>query len=467
MSKAIGTWFEGATVSKTAPITTRCSLLLFYHYARPPLPSQRLNLLKTFLSEQTNELGLGGRLRVASEGLNCTISGTSESVRTFSERLALWGSDVTSSDSTNSANSTSNSTSPPFSTADFKFIDDLPPDRAFKDCKILPVNELVFYGVGEHDAPLDAGGVHLDPKDYHEKMKQPNTVIIDVRNSYEADIGKFTGQNDGAATGTGATYIDPKMRKSTDFKQWLEKPETREQLTGKTVMMYCTGGVRCERASALLKTQMAEAVPEVYQLQGGIEKYMQEFPDGGFWRGKNFVFDKREAFGADNLAGVGGVVEGKKKKKKNKGDDPNIMGQCCVCNKQWDRYIGKKKCYTCGVPVLMCDSCMSLKPDKATSEETKLTVRCPLCKEEGIVVPAADQTFTNNGIDVDKKGGKAGASTTVLKWGGGHAKEKKKERTLKRTGKDKECKFGDACSREGCWFSHPRDGGGGGKKQKL
>jgi predicted sulfurtransferase len=69
-------------------------------------------------------------------------------------------------------------------------------------------------------------------------MEEDNTVIIDVRNSYEADIGKFIGQEGEG----GAEYIDPKMRKSTDFKAWLGKEETKEKLKGKQVMMYCTGG---------------------------------------------------------------------------------------------------------------------------------------------------------------------------------------------------------------------------------
>jgi len=244
MSKAIGTWFEGATVSKTPSLApdARCSLLLFYHYAAPPLNPTSLGALKTFLQTLTTTNELGGRLRVAAEGLNCTISGTHATVRAFSQQLSEW-----------IPTSALPSSTAPFATVDFKFIDDLPPDRAFKDCKILPVNELVFYGVSATDAPLSKGGVHLEPKEYHEKMKEPNTVIIDVRNSYEADIGKFNGQD-------GAVYIDPKMRKSTDFKAWLDKPETQEQLTGKKVLMYCTGGVRCERASALLKTNMGDKV---------------------------------------------------------------------------------------------------------------------------------------------------------------------------------------------------------------
>lgn len=85
------------------------------------------------------------------------------------------------------------------------------------------------------------------------------------------------------------------MRKSTEFPPWLDKPETREVIKGKQVLMYCTGGIRCERASALLKYKM-ETDPEikalgikgVYQLQGGIDKYFKEFPDGGYWQGKNY-----------------------------------------------------------------------------------------------------------------------------------------------------------------------------------
>ena len=108
--------------------------------------------------------------------------------------------------------------------------------------------------------------------------------MVDVRNRYGVDIGRFDGQEKGA--GEGATYIDPKMRKSTDFVPWLAKEETKAALEGKNVLMYCTGGVRCERASVLLKQQVGDSVAGVFQLQGGIEKYLKEFPDGGFWQGK-------------------------------------------------------------------------------------------------------------------------------------------------------------------------------------
>ena len=77
-------------------------------------------------------------------------------------------------------------------------------------------------------------------------MQQKNTVIIDVRNAYESAIGHF------APPPGGAELIDPKMRNSREFPKWLHAPETQKKLDGKNVMMYCTGGIRCERASALL-----------------------------------------------------------------------------------------------------------------------------------------------------------------------------------------------------------------------
>merc|ERR1719356_1251467 len=81
----------------------------------------------------------------------------------------------------------------------------------------------------------------------------------------------------------GATYLDPKMRKSTDFGSWLADPKTKEKLEGKKVLMFCTGGIRCEKASAYLNSQMGSDVNGVYQLKGGIERYLQAFPEGGFW----------------------------------------------------------------------------------------------------------------------------------------------------------------------------------------
>jgi predicted sulfurtransferase len=111
-------------------------------------------------------------------------------------------------------------------------------------------------------------------------------VIIDVRNAYESAIGHFQPPPGGAE------LLDPKMRNSHEFPKWINAPETREKLQGKKVMMYCTGGIRCERATALLdqleKASSAEGgdfrTEGVVMVRGGIERYVKTFPEGGFWK---------------------------------------------------------------------------------------------------------------------------------------------------------------------------------------
>jgi hypothetical protein len=170
---------------------------------------------------------------------------------------------------------------------------------------------------------------------------------------------------------------------------------------------------------------------------------MQEFPDGGFWKGKNYTFDKREAFGIEDPAGVGGVMT-KDQRKAQK----TAISKCCRCKKNWDRYAGKRKCYTCGVPVILCDSCLSIK---LVTPEENLTVRCPLCTDQGITVAADNIEYIDNGkaatLKTAETEGKA--AQTVMKSGGGFGKKKRENKLNK-----KECKFGAKCSRPNCFFSH-------------
>lgn len=251
--------------------TPKASLVLFYQYVHPAWTPAKVSALSTYLTQivKSHRTNLGGRMRISSEGVNCTVSAasTADSVNPEFEAartLRHFAQDLRNFDQE-------------FNDTDFKFVDGLDADRHFKEMKILPVKELVFYGIREEDdnvntnskksdgnldavdklgavLPKDAkGGIHLDAKEYHEMLKNKDAVVIDVRNHYEAAIGRFDGQmegrggdgkansGDGSEVPGGAQYLNPRMRKSTDFTTWLLEPETKQKLQGKTVMMFCTG----------------------------------------------------------------------------------------------------------------------------------------------------------------------------------------------------------------------------------
>lgn len=258
--KKLGAWFPSATVIKANTSATSTNhessiansadsvgsslgngvgnsvtISLYYQYISPLWSESKKQDALSFVEKWGGELGIGGRLRIAREGINATISGNYEAVRSFNQKLQLFDSH--------------------FQSTDFKYIDNLPMDRAFKDLKVLPVKELVYYGISAEEE-LGPGGVHLLPSDYHKKLGEKDTVVIDVRNQYESAIGRFSKQ----LQANGAELLVPEMRKSTDFPQWISSESVRQKIAGKNVLMYCTGGVRCERASAYLKKECGEDI---------------------------------------------------------------------------------------------------------------------------------------------------------------------------------------------------------------
>jgi UPF0176 protein len=129
-------------------------------------------------------------------------------------------------------------------------------------------------------SPLQGVGEYVAPADWNALISDPDTIVIDTRNSYEVEVGTFKNA------------IDPGTASFREFPAWFR--ERRASLTGgkaPKVAMFCTGGIRCEKATALLK---AEGVEEVYHLQGGILKYLEDVPaEESLWQGECFVFDQR------------------------------------------------------------------------------------------------------------------------------------------------------------------------------
>jgi UPF0176 protein len=148
----------------------------------------------------------------------------------------------------------------------------------FYRMKVLVKKEIVTLGQPQVD-PVNNAGTYVEPEDWNALIDDPDTVVIDTRNDYEVSIGTFKNA------------IDPKTETFRAFPEWFR--EHRESLIEgkKKVAMFCTGGIRCEKSTAFLKS---EGIDEVYHLKGGILKYLETVPEEeSLWEGECFVFDQR------------------------------------------------------------------------------------------------------------------------------------------------------------------------------
>ena len=202
------------------------------------------------------ELGLKGRILVADEGINGTVSGTIEQTNAYMELMK---------------------NDPRFSSTIFKI--DEAEQNAFKKMHVGYRPELVNLSLEDDVNPLELTGAYLDPKEFREAMLDENTVVIDARNDYEFDLGHFRGA------------IRPEIRSFRELPQWIR--DNKEQFMEKRVLTYCTGGIRCEKFSGWL---VREGFKDVGQLHGGIATYGKD-PEvqGDLWDGQMYVFDSRIA----------------------------------------------------------------------------------------------------------------------------------------------------------------------------
>ncbi|XP_057969986.1 rhodanese-like domain-containing protein 6 isoform X2 [Malania oleifera] len=292
-------------------------ILLYYKYAHVP----DLGDLFSFYDSNCNSLRLLGRVRLSPHGVNVTVGGKLSSLEKHIEAVKL-----------NSL----------FEGTDFKLASCHHPlnDKVAKECGftslcIRVVKELVTFSSHPllKSPEISNAGRHLSATEFHsvlqsagdiEKASQ-RLILLDARNLYETRIGKFHTPC--------VETLDPGIRQYSDLPSWID--DNSERLRGSHVLMYCTGGIRCETASAYIRSKGA-GFENVFQLYGGIQRYLEQFPDGGFFRGKNFVFDHRMSVGST---------------------DACVMGACLLCASPFDDYSSRCRCTYCRMLVLVCDGC--------------------------------------------------------------------------------------------------------------
>ena len=146
----------------------------------------------------------------------------------------------------------------------------------FHRMKVRLKQEIVTMGVDGVDAASHAGA-YVEAADWNSLIADPDTLVIDTRNDYEVALGAFRNA------------VDPRMTTFREFPDWVGR--NRPALEGRKIAMYCTGGIRCEKATAYVRSL---GLPEIYHLKGGILKYLETVPAGeSLWQGECFVFDER------------------------------------------------------------------------------------------------------------------------------------------------------------------------------
>ena len=209
--------------------------------------------LRQPLQDVCERLGVRGTLLLAAEGINGTVAGSREAI---AELIALL-------EGRNE-----------IGRLDVKYAEAA--QMPFKRMKVRVKKEIVTLGIDGID-PVGEAGVRLSGEDWNALISDPDTVVIDTRNDYEIKLGSFPGA------------IDPQTQTFRDFPDWVEA--NRDRLEGKKIAMFCTGGIRCEKATALMRKT---GFDEVYHLDGGILRYLEDMPvEASRWEGECFVFDER------------------------------------------------------------------------------------------------------------------------------------------------------------------------------
>lgn len=307
-------------------------IVLFYRYVEVAEPTLQLAILQ----ERLEEWGLLGRLLIAPEGFNGTLAGAGACLDLFMTHIeAEYGGSI-----------------------DWKLTDVAGGSEAlpFPNLSVRVVSEIISTGAegkaiidkqtsfdGSTFGGLAGTGVHLTPAEFNRHLRQNDfaqtSLLLDVRNNFEHSIGAF----EGSIPLSTVTY-------SQTWKGLDKILAARSASSSTPIYMYCTGGIRCEKASAYLK---AKGHQTVYQLQGGIHRYLECIPgDESSFVGRNFVFDGRVSVGGNE-----------KEDAEEGGEKSRGRGVCLQCSSPHDAYTGKVCCTVCRQPCLYCPQCVAANPN--------------------------------------------------------------------------------------------------------
>jgi len=272
-------------------------ILLYYKFT-PVKDPEAVRLWQRALCEQ---LSLKGRILIAEHGINGTVGGDIEDLKKYVKATKQY-----------------------FKGVAFKWSEGSREDFPKLAVRVRP--EIVGFGAPDevevNERGVVGGGVHLKPEQVHKLVAErgDDVVFFDGRNAVEAEVGKFKNA------------IVPNTETSKDFIAELESDKYND-IKDKPIVTYCTGGVRCEVISAMMKKR---GFKEVYQIDGGIVKYGEKYKDDGLWEGKLYVFDRR-------------MVTQFSEKAKD-------IGHCIHCDGRTSNFINCAN-VTCNNLVLVCEDC--------------------------------------------------------------------------------------------------------------
>ncbi|QHT67425.1 rhodanese-related sulfurtransferase [Rhodocytophaga rosea] len=279
------------------------SILLYYCYTHIEDPEQFREAHHVYCLEN----GILGRIIVAQEGLNGTVSGLREDCEKYMHDLKA---------------------DPRFSHTEFKV--ETHDTHAFQKLHVRVKSEIVHSGL-QHIRPQENTGKYVEPEEFKQMKDSEDVVLLDVRSNYEHQIGKFKN----------AVTLDIE-----NFRDFPEKVQELEKYKDKKIITYCTGGIKCEKASAFL---LEKGFSTVYQLHGGIIKYGLE-AGGEDFEGKCYVFDNRIVVDINKV-------------------NPAVISRCYMCDTECDRMINCAN-PVCNNHIPVCENC-GWKMEGACSEDCK------------------------------------------------------------------------------------------------